>query len=141
MLDASGAGGDKETAIRAAEGSFGSAMQFAEQDLDPLTRHITRLLTNGDSDMSARGELSRLIGPRADRERLSAIFELATSIVADHARKAESSRRRAPLVDVHSDLVALGAQAPSYNFDPGLLCLEIGTLLCRAHVASEHAHG
>ena len=141
MLMASGEAGNAGAAIRAAQGSFGAALQFAEQDLEPVAAQITRLLTQGDRDMTGRGELSRLIGPRADRERLSAVFELALSIVSDQARLSNNSRQRAALVDAHTSLVTLSAQAPSYNFDTGLLCLEIGTLLSGAHAASEPAHG
>ena len=141
MLVDSRAGGNVAAAVRAAEGSFGAALQFAEQDLEPVAAHITRLLTQGDGDMSGRGELSRLIGPRADRERLSAIFELAQSITADLARRSENSSQRAGLIEAHGALVTLASQAPSYNFDTGLLTLEIGTLLCRAHTASERGHG
>ncbi|WP_298305254.1 AAA family ATPase [uncultured Erythrobacter sp.] len=141
MLTDAGERSDFDAAICAAEGSFGAALQFAEQDLGPIAAQIDRLLSQGDRDMTGRGELSRLIGPRADRERLSAVFELAQSIVANRARSSEGPRQRAALVEAHSELVTLAGQAPSYNFDTGLLCLEIGTLLYRAHVASEHAHG
>lgn len=141
MLGASGEGGDQAAAIRAAEGSFGAALQFTEQDLGPVATHISDLLSQGDRDMSGRAHLSRLIGPRADRDRLSAIFELAQAIVSDRARQSENAQERAALIETHVDMVKLAAQAPSYNFDTGLLCLEIGTLLCRAHAASDHAHG
>ena len=45
------------------------------------------------------------------------------------------------MIDAHSRLVTLATQAPTHNFDPGLLTLEIGTLLVEAHAASEPAHG
>lgn len=132
--------GDTQAAIQAAEGSFGAALEFAKQDLGPVADHISSLLDQGDPTMEGRGALSRLIGPRADRERLGAIFELAQSIVAQRARTSESSNERAALVEAHSQLVTLAGQAPSYNFDTGLLSLEIGTLLSRVHASSEHAH-
>ena len=144
MLDASGAGqgGDARiAAIKAAEGSFGAALRFAEQDLGPVANAIKTLLTKGDPSLTARGELSRLIGPRADRARLDAVFELSQAMVADLARTTGDTRQRAALVDAHADLVKLAAQAPTYNFDAGLLSLEIGSLLTRAAPASEHAHG
>ena len=140
MLDDAGIQGDAEVAIRAAEGSFGAALEFAQQDLDPVAGHIERLIDEGDAAMTGRGDLSRLIGPRADRDRLAEIFELAQAIVAHRARTCENSVQRAALIEAHSALVTLGGQAPSYNFDTGLLSLEIGTLLSRVHVASEHVH-
>jgi len=141
MLNEAGTQGDVETAIRAAEGSFGAALRFAEQDLAPLAALISDLLTKGDSNLSMRADLARLIGPRADRARLQAVLELAQAITAGLARRVEDGNHRAALVEVHSDLVTLTAQAPNYNFDTGLLTLEIGTLLMRAAPASAPAHG
>ena len=77
----------------------------------------------------------------ADRERLQAVMELAQAIVADAARSTDSDAQRAQLVETHAELVTLAAQAPNYNFDTGLLTLEIGTLLMRAAPASAPAHG
>lgn len=144
MFERNGAGGDADTrlaAIRAAEGSYGAALQFAEQKLGPVAATITQLLTQPDTDLKTRSELARHIGPRADRERLQAVFELAQAIVTDQVRKSENSIDRAALIRAHGELVALGAQAPSYNFDTSLLALEIGSLLTRAAPASERAHG
>jgi len=144
MLERSGAAGGAEVrmaAIRAAEGSYGAALRFAEQDLDPVAGLIGDLLTKADGDLAARAALSQAIGPRADRARLQAVMELAQSSAANLARRTDSAQHRAALVEVHSELVTLAAQAPTYNFDTGLLTLEIGTLLMRAGQASEHAHG
>ena len=41
----------------------------------------------------------------------------------------------------HGELVRLGAEAPTFNYDTGLLAMEIGTLLARAAPASERANG
>ncbi len=144
MLEASGsAAGDQDmsAAIRAADGSYGAALRYIEQDLSPIADHIAHLLTRSDTQLSARTDLAQLIGPRADRERLAAVMELAQAISADCARKAQNPSHRAALIEVHSDLVTLGAKAPTHNFDTGLLTLEIGSLLKRAGQASEHAHG
>lgn len=128
-------------AISAAEGSFGAALRFAEQDLAPIARVISGLLAGGDSGITGRGELARLIGPRAERERVQAVLELAQSLAARAARAAEDPQRRAALIDTHSALVALAAEAPTANFDPAMLPFEIGTLLVAAAPASEPAHG
>ena len=143
MLGASdtGATGDARlAAIKAAEGSYGAALRFAEQDLGPVAATITRLLTKGDPDLSGRADLSRLIGGRADRARLDAVFELAQALTADLARTTENPAQRASLIDAHGELVTLAAQAPTYNFDTGLLSVEIGSLLMRAAPSSDHAH-
>ncbi|MDZ4138327.1 MAG: DNA polymerase III subunit delta' [Erythrobacter sp.] len=128
-------------AIAAADGSFGSAMRFAAQDLAPVSRAITALISGGESGVAKRGELARLIGPRADRERVQAVLDLAQALVARAARENGDSTQRARLIDTHAALVSLAAEAPTANFDPGLLPFEIGSLLVAAAPASEPAHG
>ncbi len=140
MLEAEGVAPDP-AAIAAAEGSFGAALRFAEQDLAPIARQIEELLARGDGDFSARGELARLIGPRADRERVQAVLDLAQGLVARLARSTGDELRRARLIDAHGALVALAAEASTANFDPGMLPFEIGSLLVAAAPASEPAHG
>lgn len=140
LLEDAGLTPDRQ-AIAAAEGSFGAALRFAEQDLAPIARVITGLLTGGDNGMTGRGELARLIGPRADRERVQAVLDLAQSLVARAARAAEDPKRCARLIETHAALVALAAEAPVANFDPRMLPFEIGSLLVAAAAASEPAHG
>ena len=127
--------------LNAAGGSFGSAMRFVEEDLGPIAKLMSGLLVAGDTGFTARTELARLIGSRVARPRLDAVFELAQAITADRARIAESASAREALIDAHRKLVSLAVQAPTHNFDAGLLSLEIGTLLVTAHGASEPGHG
>jgi DNA polymerase-3 subunit delta' len=128
-------------AIAAADGSFGAALRFTEQGLAPIARVIGALLGGGDQGFAGRGELARLIGPRADRERVQAVLELAQAIAAAEARSAHEPARRGRLVETHAALVALATEVPTANFDPGLLTFEIGSLLVSAAAASETAHG
>ncbi|MEM7700549.1 MAG: DNA polymerase III subunit delta' [Pseudomonadota bacterium] len=140
MLAAQGLAHDP-AALHSAAGSYGAAVRFMEEDLGPVARMIDGLLTAGDPGFTARSELSRLIGARATKERVQAIFDLAQNITAGRAKSAQTNAARAAMIDAHSELIRLATQAPSHNFDPGLLTLEIGTLLVRAHAASEPAHG
>jgi DNA polymerase-3 subunit delta' len=140
MLHEAGLPSDAQ-AIAAAEGSFGAAVRFAEQDLAPIARVVSGLLAGGDIGMTGRGELARLIGPRADRDRMQAVFDLAQSLAARAARAADDPVRRAALIETHAALVALAAEAPTANFDPAMLTFEIGSLLVAAAPASEPAHG
>lgn len=128
-------------AIAAAEGSFGAALRFSAQDLAPIARVIEALLAGGDTSFAGRGELARLIGSRADRERVQAVFDLAQGLVARAARKTTDARQRERLIDAHGALVSLAAEAPTANFDPGMLPFEIGSLLVAAAPASEPPHG
>jgi DNA polymerase III subunit delta' len=130
-----------QQAIAAAEGSFGAALRFAGQDLAPIARVIAGLIAVGDSGLTGRGELARLIGPRADRERVTAVLELAQSLTARAARASENPAHRARLIDAHGALVNLAAEAPTANFDPGMLPFEIGSLLVTAAPASDPVHG
>jgi DNA polymerase III subunit delta' len=140
MLAEEGLPADPAT-LAAAEGSFGAALRFAGQNLAPVAALIERLLTAGDPGLTQRGELAAMIGARADRERLQAVFDLAQSVTARLARTTSDNPHRARLVETHAALVQLAAQAPTYNFDTGLLTFEIGGLLVAASTASEPAHG
>lgn len=140
MLEDGGLPADP-AAIAAAEGSFGAAVRFAAQDLAPLAQMIGSLLSNSDPDFAIRGQFSRQIGARADRERLQAVFDLAQGLVARTARSCEDPNERARLIEVHSALVALAAEVPTANFDPGMLPFEIGSLLVAAAPASGTAYG
>jgi DNA polymerase-3 subunit delta' len=140
MLHAAGLPSDAQ-AIAAAEGSFGAAVRFAVENLAPVARVISGLLAGGDSGMAGRGELARLIGPRADRNRVQAVLDLAQSLAARAARTAEDPGRRTRLIEAHAALVSLAAEAPTANFDPAMLPFEIGSLLVAAAPASEPAHG
>ena len=128
-------------AIAAAEGSFGVAQRFAAQDLAPVARVISGLLRAGDTGLAGRGELARLIGLRADRDRVQAVLDLAQSLVARAARTSDDPQACTRLIETHGALVRLAAEAPTANFDPGMLPFEIGSLLVAAAPASEPGHG
>lgn len=128
-------------AIAAAEGSLGVALRFVELDLAPVARAIMALISGGEDGLARRGELARLIGPRADRERVQAVLDLAQALVARAARTSDDPRHRARLIDAHTALICLAAEAPTANFDPGMLPYEIGSLLVAAAPASEPVHG
>ena len=128
-------------ALKAAGGSYGAAARFVDEDLGPLARILDGLLTAGDATFAGRTELARVIGARAARPRIEAVFELAQAVTAQRARQCEDNLSRQAFIDAHAKLVALVGQTPTHNFDAGLLSLEIGTLLVTAHAASEPAHG
>lgn len=128
-------------AIAASEGSFGAALRYSAQDLAPVARAITAIISGEENGIARRGELARLIGSRADRERMQAVFDLAQALVARAARECVEEHRCGRLIDAHAALVALAAEAPTANFDPGMLPYEIGSLLVAAAPASETAHG
>ena len=122
---------DAETraaAIAAAEGSPGSALRFVAQDLGKLHQAMLRLIREGDDHFELRGALAEAIGTRPDRERQQAAADLARAIVAaelPHGSRARQER----VIAVHGELVRLGGQLPTYNFDPSLVAMEIGALL------------
>ena len=67
------------------------------------------------------------------------MLELARSVVGQRLENNLSDPRR--IIDTHSELVRLTGEQPTYNFDAGLLAMEIGTLLANAATASERADG
>ncbi len=140
MLEQGGIPADPD-AIAAAEGSFGTAVRFNAQDLSPIASVIAALIAGEEKGNGLRGELARLIGGRADRERVQAVLDLAQGLVARVARSTNDPHHRMQLVETHAALVNLAAEAPTANFDPGLLPFEIGSLLVAAAPASEPAHG
>lgn len=121
----------RQAAITAAAGSPGIALEFVERDLGRMFTIMQRIMTEGDSDFMLRGQLTDSLGARPSREKILAAIDLARSVVSG----AISSANRADypaIVDAHAELVALTGQAPTYNFDPGLLIAEIGSLLAAA---------
>ncbi|NNC58875.1 MAG: DNA polymerase III subunit delta' [Erythrobacter sp.] len=128
-----------KAAIAAAGGSPGAALAFLEQDLASVAVLMRDIIGTGDPDFSLRGKLSAAIGARPDRERLQATFEIARSIMAEQMASTPETGLAA-LADAHADLVALGGQAPTYNYDPGFLAMEIGSLLASAAPHRERAN-
>jgi DNA polymerase-3 subunit delta' len=130
----------RQAAIAAARGSPGQAIAFVEQNLGPLHGLMRKIATRGDPGFELRGELAAAMGARPDRERQLAALELARGVIAD-AMGGAGPERIPGIVEAHAELVRLSVQAPTYNFDPGLLVMEIGGLLAGAAGNREPAHG
>jgi DNA polymerase-3 subunit delta' len=128
----------RQAAIAAAEGSPGAALGFVGQDLAPLHAIMGRILACGDADLSLRGQLGAAIGARPDRERVAAAIDLARATLAA-ALPQGGRERQGRVIEAHAAMVRLAAQAPTYNFDPGLLAMEIGGLLASAAMPREAA--
>lgn len=128
----------RAAAVAAAEGSPGSALVFVEQELGALHRVMLELLHQGDPNFALRGALAGEIGARPDRERIQATLELARAVLAGELAAAPRERQ-ARIIAAHGELTTLAAQAPTYNFDPGLLVMEIGGLLASAAMPRETA--
>ncbi|EGD58614.1 DNA polymerase III, delta prime subunit [Novosphingobium nitrogenifigens DSM 19370] len=118
----------REAAIAVAAGAPGAALSFAAQELGPAWQIMRKIVAHGDHDLSLRAQLSAAIGQRPDRERQVAALNTARMVVANALHDADDATRLR-LVDAHGRLVALAREAPTYNYDPGLLMLEIGALL------------
>ncbi len=80
------------------------------------------------------------MGARPDRKRQLAAIDLARAVAA--GRMDTTPVNAIPvLTQAYADLNRLAAQAPTYNFDSGLLVMEIGTLLASLAVPSAPVHG
>jgi DNA polymerase-3 subunit delta' len=125
-------------AVAAAQGSPGAALAFVEQDLGELHNLMTRLLREGDAGLALRAGLGEELGARPSRERIQASLDLARALLAGELAAA-TRERQARLIAAHQEVATLAAQAPTYNFDPGLLAIEIGGLLASAALPREAA--
>lgn len=130
----------RDAAIAAAGGSPGAAIDFVELDLGRIHQLMQRIAQEGDPDFVLRGQLSAAMGMRPDRQRQLAAIELARAVVAGRMEQIERSNISA-LVETNADLTSLAAQAPTANFDAGLLIMEIGTLLTQIARPRETANG
>lgn len=130
----------RRAAIAAAGGSPGAALDFVALELGELHRLMREIAERGDADFARRGRLAAAIGTRPERRRQLAAIDLARAVVAGRMRDT-APRALAELSHAHAQLVRLSAQAPTYNFDPGLLMLEIGSLLASLAVPSAPVHG
>jgi len=130
----------RQAAIAAAGGSPGVALDFVELDLAELHRLMREIADQGDPDFARRGRLAEAIGARPDRRRQLAAIDLARAVVTGRMRATDVATLPA-LSEAHAQLVRLAAQAPTYNFDPGLLVMEIGTLLASVAMPREPVHG
>jgi DNA polymerase III subunit delta' len=128
----------REAAVAAAQGSPGVALAFAEHDLAEIYGLMQAILAGGDEDFRLRGALADAMGARPSRDRQFAVLELARSALAAQLPSAPA-RRQAAMIEAHAALTRLSAQAPTYNFDAGLLILEIGGLLALPAVPREAA--
>lgn len=126
-------------AIAAAAGSPGVAREFLALELGSVEALMRQLVREGDPMFALRGKLATAIGARPERERIHAMLDLARAVVAAAVEEAPAARYPV-LAESHAKLVALSSQVPTFNFDPGLLAMEIGTLLALAAPASERAH-
>lgn len=126
----------RAAAIAAAEGSPGAALAFVGQDLGPLLTVMQRIMREGDADFAARGALANEVGARPDRERVLAVLDLARATLAEDLPSAPR-QRQLRIIDAHGAIVRLAAQAPTFNFDAGLLVMEIGGLLASAAMPRE----
>jgi DNA polymerase-3 subunit delta' len=131
-------GATRAAAVAAAEGSPGSALMFVEQELGALHGTMLKLLHEGDPTFALRGTLADEIGARPNRERTQATLELARAVLAGELAAAPRERQTR-IIAAHGELTVLAAQAPTYNFDPGLLAMEIGGLLASAAMPREAA--
>ncbi|TCM22126.1 DNA polymerase III delta prime subunit [Novosphingobium sp. PhB165] len=128
----------RQAAIKAAQGSPGMALSFVEHDLGPIHELMLRILHEGDRDYHLRGALADEMGARPARDRQLAALELARTVLVGELAGASRARQLA-LIEAHGTLMRISAQAPTYNFDAGLLIMEIGGLLASAAMPREAA--
>ena len=120
----------RAAAIAASGGSPGAALDFLTLELGTMHRLMSEIVRHGDRDFTHRGRLAETMGGRRDLQRQAAAIDLARAVTMREMHHAPVAALPL-LADTHADLVRLGTEAPAYNYDPGLLMMEIGTLLAR----------
>jgi DNA polymerase-3 subunit delta' len=128
----------RAAAIAASAGSPGAALDFV--GLGDLHAIMQQLVRFGEADVARRGKLAAAMGARPDRQRQLAAIDLARAVVAEAMHGVERPAIPA-LADAHEELSRLAAQAPTYNYDAGLLVMEIGSLLAALATSNAPAHG
>lgn len=128
----------RAAAIVAAQGSPGMALGFVSEALGQAYQIMCAIMRDGDRDLALRGSLAEALGSRPGRLRLAAVLDLARAVLARALAQA-TPERQARMIDAHAALVQLSGQAPTYNFDPGLLAMEIAGLLAAAAMPREMA--
>lgn len=131
---------DRAAAIAAAAGSPGAALGFVAMGLAPVAKIMRHIRDSGDTPFTARGELTAAIGGRPDRERLQAVLDLARAIANEDIERLPP-RLATKRIAAHQGLVQLTGEFLTYNYDVGLLALEIGNLLAGAAEATARADG
>lgn len=130
----------RAAAVVAGGGSPGAALDFLELDLGAMHRLMGEIVQHGDGDFARRGRLADAMGARPDRKRQLATIDLARAVLA--GQMGQVTRARIPaLAEAHAELARLTAQAPTYNFDAGLLVMEIGGLLASVAAPRDAADG
>lgn len=125
----------RTAAIAAAKGSPGAALEFVEQDLGKLHNLMLQMIAHGDDQFALRGAFAEQLGVRPDRERMIAAIDLACAVASSDLGK--DRHRDARAIAAHGQLVALASQIPTYNFEPGLVALEIAALLASLGASRE----
>lgn len=128
----------RAAAVAAAGGSPGVALGFVDAGLGGAHSLMLRLLREGDAGLTLRGALAEQLGARPTRPRVLAMIELARSVLASELRDAAPTAQ-ARIIEAHVALTRLAGQAPSYNFEPPLVALEIGGLLAGVAGAGQSA--
>lgn len=126
----------RAAAVAASHGAPGVALDFMEHDLGGLHGLMMRVLREGDSQFRLRGMLADEMGARPARDRQVAALELARSILVHELRKA-GRQQQLKIIEAYGALTKLSTQAATYNFDAGLLVMEIGGLLASAAMPRE----
>lgn len=129
---------ERTAAIAAANGSPGVALAFVEHGLSAIHQLMRSILTQGDPQYHLRGALADAMGTRPARDRQLAVLDLARTVLIGALHPAPRMQQLR-IIEAYGTLTRLTTQAPTYNFDSGLLVMEIGGLLASAAMPREAA--
>ncbi|NVD43822.1 DNA polymerase III subunit delta' [Qipengyuania atrilutea] len=126
-------------AIAAAGGSPGFAISFLALDLAKAAAVMRDIAGSGDESFALHAKLAGILGSRPDRAKLQAALEvarrtLADGIIASGGRGADAGAQ------AHEELTQLENELATYNYDAGLLVMQIGTLLARTAASTKRSY-
>ncbi len=124
-----------DAAVIAARGSPGVAHKFLASDHMRLFATLQKLIARGSSETT----ITCVLGARPKPEAIQQAFSLSRALLS-HAIRSTGREGQASAIDAHDKIVRLQAQAPTMNFDPGLLLNELGALLAQVGTASANVH-
>lgn len=119
-------------------GSPGKALGYVDMGLPRAISLLTAIVQNGDDALTLRGELVNALGMRPSRDAQAALIEVARRLLVTRMALTPV-KQRLTLAEVHQDLVNLGFEMVTHNFDPTLLLSRIGGLLASVAPSRESA--
>jgi DNA polymerase III subunit delta' len=119
---------DIATLVRAGHGAPGQAIDFLGLDMGALEDAMTSIIKTGDRTNELRSRLAEQLSLKAAQPRYEAFLRRAPAVIADNARKMESSNVL-PATEAWQAASALAYRAVALSLDKQSVVFQMGSLL------------